>query len=522
MNPINTYPEKPTKSTLGSSHGFVTNNIEHPQFHVINSVNKNGFEPTQKSNQLILVGLGPHSKRIYMHFLKQANSSPDIVVELKSREHATRHYLTENNIRTKLLLIPDTERDQETLSTNTIRTLKRAIEQHKITKAIISTEPKSHLAYAYFFLSQEIDVLIDKPLSAPVHVSSDSLSALKIYNDFLKLNRTAKASKARCIVQCQRRYHPGYRYIRHLLKTVIEQFQVPITHLSIYHCDGLWNMPSEYQSRENHPYKYGYGKLMHSGYHFVDLFCWISELNNLIPRKTPNSIQLFHQICQPVDCLFQLDKFNYQHLFGDNNFDKFFDSFNPLDYKNFGEVDSYTQLQLLQNHKTVLTGSLHLLQNGFSRRSWQYLPEDTYKSNGRIRHEQVNIQLGPLLNIQVHSYESHEINDLNRVEPTWAVGGLEHFEIFVFRNTSVIGGLPFERIELGANSTLSSGYIGHNEEARNHCLSDFLNPSSDFKVSISDIQTHAYTNWLLSQIHLATCKKREDSIPVIDTVLPKF
>ena len=23
--------------------------------------------------------------------------------------------------------------------------------------------------------------------------------------------------------------------------------------------------------RDNHPYKYGYGKLLHSGYHFVDL-----------------------------------------------------------------------------------------------------------------------------------------------------------------------------------------------------------------------------------------------------------
>lgn len=54
---------------------------------------------------------------------------------------------------------------------------------------------------------------------------------------------------------------------------------MPINKISISHSDGNWNMPSEVIFRENHPYKYGYGKMMHSGYHFIDLLSWFMEIN---------------------------------------------------------------------------------------------------------------------------------------------------------------------------------------------------------------------------------------------------
>jgi hypothetical protein len=58
-------------------------------------------------------------------------------------------------------------------------------------------------------------------------------------------------------------------------------------------------MPSEYTSREGHPYRYGYGKLVHSGYHFVDLFAWLV----FIPSRTL-ALTLVHKIaslCQQSD-----------------------------------------------------------------------------------------------------------------------------------------------------------------------------------------------------------------------------
>ena len=83
------------------------------------------------------------------------------------------------------------------------------------------------------------------------------------------------------MVQCQRRYHDGYLFIVDYLRKFIKDFGIPLTYIDILHGDGCWVLPNEFFERENHPYKYGYGKLMHSGYHFVDLLAWLLKLNRV-------------------------------------------------------------------------------------------------------------------------------------------------------------------------------------------------------------------------------------------------
>ena len=80
-------------------------------------------------------------------------------------------------------------------------------------------------------------------------------------------------------------------YIKQLIEETIRQYNIPITYIDIYHNDGMWNMPSEFLYRENHPYKYGYGKLFHSGYHFIDLLAWLLEANRGIKDKTIDNAQ---------------------------------------------------------------------------------------------------------------------------------------------------------------------------------------------------------------------------------------
>ena len=50
-----------------------------------------------------------------------------------------------------------------------------------------------------------------------------------------------------------------------------------------------------------------------------------------------------------------------------------------------------------------------LLQNSFSRRGWFAPRQDTYKGNGRVRHEWLILNVGPLLSVHVDSYQSHEV-----------------------------------------------------------------------------------------------------------------
>ena len=106
------------------------------------------------------------------------------------------------------------------------------------------------------------------------------------------------------------------------------------------------------------------------------------------------------------------------------------------------------------------------MQSGFSRRSWYNLPKDIYKGNGRVRHERLNIEVGPLMNIQIHSYQAYEISEKERIFNN-NVGSIEHFEIYIFRNCNLIGGKPFEKIDLDTLSDNDKQYFcDKNEKAR--------------------------------------------------------
>ena len=129
------------------------------------------------------------------------------------------------------------------------------------------------------------------------------------------------------------------------------------------------------------------------------------------------------------------------------------------------------------------------------------MPEDTYKGNGRVRHERVNIQVSQFLNIQVHSYQSYEIGK-GEMEPG-GFGSEDHFDIYIYRNQGIVGGKPFEKISFGGEmkkkNTTDKYYIGHNEQAREKTLLNFIKSESDE----SEFLKHNMTNKLLSNIYLS-------------------
>ena len=111
-------------------------------------------------------------------------------------------------------------------------------------------------------------------------------------------------------------------------------------------------------------------------------------------------------------------------------------------FKNFGEIDFHSIINFKKDDKTITHCTLNLIQSGFSWRSWCNLPQDIYKGNGRVRHETLNIEVGPLMNIQIHSYQDYENSEKERIINN-NVGSIDHFEIYIFRNCKLIGGKPF-------------------------------------------------------------------------------
>ena len=428
-----------------------------------------------KHMKFVLVGLGPHAKRIYISIFKKYSLNLSLLVELKSKKLEIEEFLKENDISTELFLVDDSYKDSTCLSNNISNKLERKIRTKNIKYAIISTEPKAHFMYAKFFLENEINILLDKPITSPINCNNDINQTIKIKEEYeeLCLLYERKKDKIHFTIQCQRRFHEGFIYIKNLLTETVKKYNIPITYIDIYHNDGMWVMPSEFLTRENHPYKYGYGKLFHSGYHFIDLLTWFLEINNLTQNKKINNAEMYVSTYNPNDSLTVINNQDYQKLFNTGKFNNIF-NMEENTFKNFGEIDFHSIINFKKDDKTITNCTLNLMQSGFSRRSWCDLPQDIYKGNGRVRHERLNIEVGPLMNIQIHSYQAYEFFEKERIFNN-NVGSIEHFEIYIFRNYKLIGGKPFEKFDLDTISDDDQAFFcDKNEQARENCFISFL------------------------------------------------
>ena len=468
------------------------------------------------TKNILLIGLGPHAKRIYIRGLRKLGLFPILVIDLLTQKHCVEAYLHEHRIPACTHFIPAEEKDRETLSSQLSKDLDRLVKAHQITHAIISTEPKAHYAYLQYLIPKGISVLTDKPITCPIDVCNRKENAILIKKQFQHLSELAFKHKTPVTVQCQRRYDKRYQYITTLVSDLIKKYELPVHIMQIHHSDGSFYTPEEILERENHPYKYGYGKLFHSGYHFIDLASMMLCLKDLPDYKTPDCLQLQSSHYSPSDQLFCMDEPFYQKIFQKKSYRKEFESLSKGTFQECGELDFTAALQFTRNQKIVTTCSLNLLSSGFSRRGWEIPSTDTYKNNGRVRHESMNLTIGPLLNIQVHSYQSCEVKERNN--PFYdhnEVGGLDHYQIHIFRNTAIIGGKPVEIIEgkdLFANAIAKDpAFIGYNEAARDECLEHFLK-GTDCRSRLID---HKLTIDILTASYLSIVKKRQGKFPFV-------
>jgi predicted dehydrogenase len=472
------------------------------------------------SKKLLLVGFGPHGRRNYYSCLEKYALSHDIelvgLIELESEREYVQKYFKDRELKPReCIFVENSQRTATLLSPALKQKLESFFYRERPDGVIVATEPKSHKMYVEWAARHALPVLMDKPLTAPAGLARSYASASQIYQDFLDLKRISAEHTSHITVLCQRRYHEAYRYIKQYLMQFIAEFQIPISFIEIFHCDGNWNMPNEYSERENHPYKYGYGKLMHSGYHFVDALAWLMESNQQIEVGRSDKIDVYSKIFSPVDALHQIGLESYQHLFKDKNlgpkFKKYFSSRHQRSMRLYGELDSYNLLQFMQGERVVTTASINLLQNGFSRRAWSHLPADPYKHNGRLRHERVNIQVGPLLNIQLHSYESYESCKEQWPEEKRAeIGGDKHVEVYVFRNSQLIGGKSLDVQSFGASLTKQSLSTDLMRDARERCILEFIEQGM---APESCLSKHEMTNRLLSAIYTNITHLHHNCIP---------
>ena len=464
----------------------------------------------------MLIGIGPHARRIYLPFFDKYKSKFKINlcvgVECKEKKQRTKEYLSQlsMNIENLLFIDPFSEKMPKKVEGD----LNQLIKINKISTVIIATEPTVHKAYAVWALKNNLHVLMDKPITTRKNVVFDMKEAEGIYQDYIEINEAAQKSKSHCVVNSQRRYHPGKRKVYELIAEISNKFNMPVTAIHSSDADGQWFFPEEILNETYHGYNLGNGKCSHSGYHYFDTIYNFYK-SGKIEGKKADYAEVYTSFLQPKGFIKQITQEDYKSWFGDEYKQNFTDKELDKKFENFGEIDAFTIIKLFKDGEVICNISLDLIHNSFCRRSWVKANKDLYKHNGRVKHEYHMIQQGPLQTIQIHGYQKNSEHDKNNIND-FNFGGNNHYEIHVFRNNKIIGGKSLvsystrssnhNRIEVDKKIPINQLTY---EYSRELAILEFFNlVSGKIKKSISEIKDHEFPVKIMSSIYKSHISKK--------------
>ncbi len=455
-------------------------------------------------SRIILVGFGRHAKRIYQPIISSLPNAQIVgVVDLQEEKEALQAYLSQHDINTATLFVRKNDFSLTKLSV--------FAKQLGANVAVISTDPENHVIYATWALKSGLHVLMDKPVHAEPESAHDVTAARCIHLRYQELLSQFHESKEvyphlKCIILTQRRYHPAYRLIRDIIKEVFEKTGSPITYYYSFHNDGQWRLPKELATLEYHGFNKGFGKASHSGYHFYDLLNWFSEpyrkafcIDRLSVKAWPNFPNNYYRQVTPtvINSVFQ----DYRVHSSEKN-----------KFSNYGEIDVMSTIQLCSEESTITHAQVDLLHSGISTRSWLAIEgRDLYKNNGRVRHEQHYINMGPFLAISLTSWQSKPFHAENIEDKAIFRPGHEfNLDISICRNSKLIGGKDAETISLRDiyEPTLEDYSRGHQEDARRSAIVEFFQlVETNRGDNTSSLESHMLSSMIMSTVYESIASK---------------
>lgn len=433
--------------------------------------------------KILLIGCGPHAKRVYIPILKETEKTfgtqVKAVIELKEKQEDVSQFIVNYFDNVKCIFVDEFEKeDTHTLPEILEVQLNKIVKENGINGVIIATNPLNHMQYALWAQKHNLHILMDKPISTYDNISNSLEQAKQLKTDYELLIKNYNYNKA-FIVNAQRRFLPQFEVVQNLVNDIAEKYGMPITSMQSTHSDGQWRLPNEILTLKYHPLL-GWGKVSHSGYHFIDMASKIVKDSFKSAGKEFDTLSVYTKFIRPSGLLKTQSQNDLRKIFGKEyeDIDKRTDNeiLDLYKIKNEAEVDATTLINLSIDNIPVTNITLNLLHNGFSRRSW-LLPntKDLYKGNGRVRHEYHNIEQGCLQNIQIHSYQSSDKHDIN-TDDDFIIGGNNHYDIYIFKNSEITGGKTYEKItgkEIAEKYSLDTSKV-MNELARHEAVKEFL------------------------------------------------
>lgn len=394
--------------------------------------------------RVIVIGAGLHYREKYHQVLE--NKEISLVIDLKSQEPLIRSLLKDRPKR--YLFLEESYRN----SITSIQ-ISELVGEVAADCVLICTEPKVRAQYAFWAANQGYPMFLDKPAT----------TTLSDFETLIEMDPYA-------VVSCERRAHCGYRHLFSIIDQFVLEYGVPLTSIDIHFAGGIWKTPLEYAEEENHPFRYGYGILMHSGYHYIDL------LAKLLCYTKGDQMHLKTMCSTPEDYIFSNGPFEYPYLFLDQTIK------NPSSMEGFGETDVMVIGQTIDQGHIASHFSLKMLGTSLSMRTKLERGE---KLPGKIRQEFVILHFGHLFSIHIRSCQ------FKRIDPTEYPH--ENFTITLIRNPL----LNKKRIEEITRQDLTQDPESLNSAARKRQLRDFFNGYD----GNSSLKSHIATMQLLDKIN---------------------
>ncbi|WP_378736110.1 hypothetical protein [Nocardia brasiliensis] len=278
-------------------------------------------------------------------------------------------------------------------------------------KAYIATEVGSHEQYLRQCVEDGVDSLVEKPVLAPM--VGDTFEPSRISATMADLLETAQRRRAHHSVMTLSRYHSIYndRLIAPLKERML-QWHSPLTSFHLRAAGGVWNLEHEFVTRDDHPYRYGYGMLMHGSYHYIDLAVQVLSLNKLLFPKRHLRLQVCSFGAFPADQWQRLSRPATQMLGGDSKC-----SVLAREPRRYGETDITSTFRLVdaETDATITLGTLSFEQTTPSIRHWSAFPDGVYNKNGRTSSVDLEAQLSTLYSVHVTCYDVPRGPDADKI-----------------------------------------------------------------------------------------------------------
>lgn len=308
--------------------------------------------------------------------------------------------------------VPDREAFDAAVQQQSIdRAVNSAAGPSRAIRMYIATEVRAHLPYLQYCVDHGISALVEKPVIAPL--SESGRFAPETMTDHMRrLIQGAEHATGQYSVMTLSRYHQIYNdTLISGVRQRMERWETPLTSLHLRAAGGVWNTQPEYASRDDHPYRYGYGMLMHGAYHYLDLACQLLDLNTQVFPSRRFDLELSSFSAWPAD---QHQRITGAHAAALGDVGPLL----PQPHDHYGETDVTAAFRLrdADTGHTVTLGTLSFEQTTPSIRTWPQIPAGLYNKNGRTSAVEVEAQVGTLYSSHVHCYDVPRGEGVDRID----------------------------------------------------------------------------------------------------------